>query len=58
MSEYIVRGTDCVLATKQEVVGELVRCLECRGRENTGWCHYFVGYVEDDFFCAWGERRK
>ena len=30
MSESIVRETDCVLATKQSVVGELVRCKDCK----------------------------
>ena len=70
MSEYIVRETDCGLATKQEIVGELVRCKECNhfkrdiscvgvyGERKTNTCewHGFAD-VKPDWYCADGERK-
>ena len=38
MSEYIVRETDCGLATKQEVVGKLVRCKDCKWKPRNMGC--------------------
>ena len=63
MSEYIVRETGYPGAIKQEIVGELVRCKDCRWheREQPGmvYCPCIVGnWVEDDWFCAGAERRE
>ena len=55
MSEYIVREIDCVLATKQEIVGELVRCKDCKHRQGNA-CDYSAVWVRPNGFCQWGER--
>ena len=70
MDEYIVRETDCGLATKQEIVGELVRCKECKwwiphGKETPasipalGECRFMGGKFPTACFefCYWGERK-
>jgi hypothetical protein len=64
MREYIVRETDCGLATKQEIVGELVRCKDCKhsfmlfGRMH---CESFADtdylMLDEDDFCCRGERK-
>lgn len=41
---------------------EIVRCVDCKHHEDEQpgaiWCHYYIGsWVENDFFCAYGERR-
>ena len=58
MIEYIVREIDCVLATKQSVVGELVRCKDCIYRDyNT--CIYFAQvYVREDDYCSRGRKKE
>jgi hypothetical protein len=69
MSEYIVRETDCGLATKQEIVGELVRCKDCvfskpynekwiqpKMLNNDRWCELY-GTRHQNWYCADGERR-
>ena len=68
MAEYIVRETGYPLATKQEVVGELVRCKDCKWFDMsdisgtiepiTYRCKRFARtyrYAED--FCSYGERK-
>lgn len=35
----------------------VVRCKDCRERDNTYWCPQFVAYVDEDFYCAYGERK-
>ena len=62
MREYIVRETDCGLATKQEIVGELVRCKDCKHAQDGGpgfvWCPQIVGSLaKESDYCAWGERK-
>ena len=64
MSEYIVRETDCGLATKQEIVGELVRCKDCKyyytyGEDGYETCDNSEGYdhVTAEGFCYWGKRK-
>lgn len=63
MSEYIVRETDCGLATKQEIVGELVRCKDCKYGEMEENGIYFCNsngelWNYGDFFCSDGERKE
>ena len=63
MSEYIVRETGYPGTITQEIVGELVRCKDCRWweREQPGmvYCPNTVGnWVEDDWYCKGGERRE
>ena len=68
MTEYIVRETGYPMATKQEVVGELVRCRDCKHYQFTDnrafgmpvkRCEY-TGFEDvDDFdFCSRGERKE
>lgn len=61
MSEYIVRKTAYMLATGQEVVGEVVRCENCAIRYTS--CPMVVRsgvvgvdklYTEDDDYCSYG----
>jgi len=61
MAEYIIRETGYPGAVKQEVIGELVRCKDCK--------HYWRNHAddisvsvclaspEDDAFCSEGERK-
>ena len=64
MAEYIVLETGYPGAVKQEVVGELVRCKDCKHNRKddifrTRWCQK-PGHgkeVKDEFFCANGERK-
>lgn len=65
MSEYIVREIDCGLTTKQEIVGELVRCKDCIFAHLTydGECKYCDAwsgeeplYLDGDFYCSFGEK--
>ena len=62
MREYIVRETDCGLATRQEIVGELVRCKDCK-YNNACFTQSFVeseGVLPFDrstWFCADGKRK-
>ena len=67
MSEYIVRETGYPGAIKQEIVGELVRCKDCkRWKDPRDYeCPYHTSgdpYIDDDpeedFFCKLGERRE
>lgn len=65
MSEYIVRETAYPGAVKQEVVGEIVRCWDCKHR----WPDLDEGKMicllersrradDDEWFCADGKRRN
>ena len=56
MIEYIMKETDCGLATKQEVVGELVRCKDCKYRQGNA-CDYSAVWVRPNGYCQWGERK-
>lgn len=58
--EYIIRETTYPNATKQEEIGELVRCKDCKHRyyqDGISYCdkHYW-GWKDDDF-CNYGERK-
>ena len=59
--EFIVREIGYPGAIKQEVVGELVRCADCKHREaENGFCEgrgWPMQLVPDDGFCDKGERR-
>ena len=62
MAEYIVRETDCGLATKQEIVEELVRCKDCKWWTKQeaslqGRCEAYGMYPTGEWFCARGERK-
>ena len=66
--EYIIRETSLPLATKQEVVGEIVRCKDCKwykpsfmwnGKEVKICCvEEHQPLRNEDFFCAYGERKE
>lgn len=63
MSEHIVRETGYPGKLKQEVVGELVRCKDCKHHEDEEpgmvYCPNWIGgWVNEDFFCKDGERRE
>lgn len=69
MSEYIVRETGSPGVVKQEIVGELVRCKDCKYRDTIDCGMQFYAYdddenlcrsddwTRDDGFCYWGERK-
>lgn len=57
MSEFIMREIDCGLATRQEIVGELVRCKDCKWHEDNFCGNYnVIGFGNDDY-CSLGERK-
>lgn len=60
--EYIVREIGFPGVLKQEIVGEIVRCEECKhwDEEFEECDHPKVGrrvQVPAGFYCGWGERR-
>lgn len=62
--EYIVREVWYPVAVKQELVGELVRCGECKHRDpEDKKCDCGHGIMwqlprDDNWFCADGERKE
>lgn len=68
VNEFIVREMGYPGVMKQEVVGELVRCADCKHRSsNNDWfetlvcpceCGEYSWNPPDDFFCAYGERSE
>lgn len=63
MAEYIVRETGYPGTIKQEIVGELVRCKDCRHWHDEGYCNKWdngPGHPEvwENDFCSFGERRE
>lgn len=65
IKEYIVRETPIPLAgCKQEVVGEIVRCKDCKHNmpfsfivDGRSFCKWFSRIVNIDGFCSNGERK-
>lgn len=65
ITEYIVRETSYPDATKQSVIGELVRCRDCKyiglplSPDDYNACKHkrAMVYAPADGFCCWGERR-
>lgn len=61
--ELIIRETDFPYATRQEVVGELVRCKDCKhtlkGNNGALVCCLtkMVGTTDPNWFCADAERK-
>jgi len=67
--EYIVRETSYPSAIKQEVIGVIVRCKDCKWwvahpkwQTENGYCKYilvlfYVAKKADDY-CSCGERRN
>lgn len=69
MAEFIVKETGFPGAIKQEVVGELIRCKDCKWRDITSpastmtqtfyKCRCFEKlYTQQDDFCSRAERRE
>lgn len=64
ITEYIVRETSYQGATKQEVIGKLVRCRDCIyynrselwGR-SWNFCDYSENCYEESDYCSYGERK-
>ena len=65
-NECIVRETSYPFATKQEVIGELVRCKDCKWwrddnpRVNGYHCCYRMHNIfpmKESDFCSYGERK-
>lgn len=57
--EYIIRETTYQDATKQELIGELVRCKGCEHREFYGpylFCERHGMSVDADYYCGDGIR--
>ena len=58
MSEYIVRETGYPGVVKQEVIGELVRCKDCKYWDSVSWyCPDVARRLYPDGYCHWGERK-
>lgn len=59
MAEYIVRETGYPGAIKEEVVGELIRCKDCKWHKGQYHCANTDTYGFDaDDFCSAAERRE
>lgn len=68
MTEYIVRETGYPGTLKQEIVGELVRCLDCEWyRTNYTWngkerkvcgIEPFEPIRQEEDYCSYGERKE
>ena len=70
MNEYIVRETGYPGTLMYDIVGELVRCRDCKFRNTIDCGMQFYGYdddenlclsddwTEDDVFCYWGQRKE
>lgn len=57
MSEYIVRETGYPGTLTQEIVGELVRCKDCKHKGGFG-CPWWKGEdIPNDWYCANGEKK-
>ena len=60
--EQIVRLTVDGNETRAEVIGEIVRCRDCKHRDEYECNHIMLGGtkcgVTDDWFCADGERKE
>lgn len=65
MSEVIVKLTsDHIKVKGAEYVRDLVRCKDCGKTEerstrydNEKYCSVMVGWVDDNFYCGYGEVR-
>lgn len=58
MSEYIVKEAAYPLATRQEIVGELIRCKDCKWHKGKYYCRNTDTYgFDDDDYCSLAERR-
>lgn len=60
--EYIIRETTYPDATKQELVGELVRCRDCKRwdkyhNEQIGECKWTFRVTKAEGYCNYGERK-
>lgn len=68
MSEYIVRETGYPGVLKQEIVGELIRCRDCKWWDekhpygtlvpDTYHCKANDRFYNAEHFCAYGERKE
>lgn len=73
MNEYIIRETGYPGTLKQEIVGELVRCKDCKHRQKLRECPMYHlnyeryewqldddcdDYTKDYGFCDRGERKQ
>lgn len=57
-TDYIVRETGYPGAIKQECIGELIRCAECKHwNKEEHYCPEFMTQDENGF-CSWAERRE
>ena len=53
-----ITGTDIVTNPKGNcLLVEIVTCKDCKNNKN-GVCPNYRHFVDDDFYCADGERRK
>lgn len=58
--EYIIRETTYPDATKQELIGELVKCRDCKNVQHDTifreyWCR--GREIDPDGYCSDGERK-
>ena len=70
MAEYIIKEDVFPGTLMYDIVGELVRCRDCKFRNTIDCGMQFYGYdddenlclsddwTEDDGFCYWGQRKE
>ena len=65
MKEVIVKLTsDHIKVKGGEYVQDLVRCKDCKNTEERAtkiegnkYCSFLIGWIDDDFYCGYGEVR-
>ena len=62
MAEYIVKEAAYPLATRQEIVGELIRCKDCKYWERRSICDGYCDAMrihgcDEEFYCGYAERK-
>lgn len=58
MKEYILTEYDTPFTALDNVIGELIRCRECKHRMHNGTCIKVMKRKPDDGFCDEGEVRE
>ena len=58
MDEYIIKETAYPFANRQEIVGELIRCKDCKYYiKSESYCDCLGITISDLDFCSFAERR-
>ena len=58
--EWIVEADSIKDVLKGHMVTfkRIIRCKDCKFRDDTQWCDQNFVYVEDNDFCSWAVRKE